>query len=559
MALSRRTSVLCGLFIYCITVTTAAKPCASRPYPGQSVVCVCNATYCDDVTRISMQRGTYVVYTSSAAGQRLSQRIGKLKTNSTFLKRNHTTTLRLNPARTYQKIEGFGGAVTDSAAINWKNLSKPLQRHLINSYYGEKGIGYSLARVPIAGCDFSVRPYAYNELPINDTKLSNFSLSIEDFKYKIPMLKAIMNATKTPLKVVAAAWRVPDWMKEKNNYNKCGQLKKEFKQTYADYLRKFIEQYNAHGVPVWAVSTSNEPIMGFLNLQTGGDCIGWYPKDMGEWIADNLGPTIRNMTQKVLILGVDDQRFALPIWFYAVVKYKPEALKYIDGLAIHFYGDVITPPSILEDVSRSNPDKFLIYTEACNGPTASDKEKVILGSWDRAETYMKNIITDINHNVVGWIDWNLCLNEMGGPNWIKNYVDSPIIVFASRGEFVKQPMFYAMAHVAKFVPRGSKRIEVMEDASKQSQVKQFAVLTPSDTIVVVLCNGANSTASVGIRLGDQQLVLELQPRSFTTVEFHNEVNDSCRARTMIQNVPGRISDVDYDANSISITYKLWNC
>ncbi|CAG9791614.1 unnamed protein product [Diatraea saccharalis] len=69
---------------------------------------------------------------------------------------------------------------------------------------------------------------------------------------------------------------------------------------------------------------------------------------------------------------------------------------------------------------------------------------------------------DLNHNVVGWIDWNLCLNSQGGPNWVDNFVDSPVIVFPEKKEFVKQPMYYALGHFSKFLPRGSQRIKVTE-------------------------------------------------------------------------------------------------
>lgn len=53
---------------------------------------------------------------------------------------------------------------------------------------------------------------------------------------------------------------------------------------------------------------------------------------------------------------------------------------------------------------------------------------------------------DLNHYVVGWTDWNLALDHTGGPNWVKNFVDSPVIVDAKRDVFYKQPTFYSVAH-----------------------------------------------------------------------------------------------------------------
>lgn len=103
--------------------------------------------------------------------------------------------------------------------------------------------------------------------------------------------------------------------------------------------------------------------------------------------------------------------------------------------------------------------------------------------------------------MVGWLDRNICLNEKGGPTWKDNYIDSPIIVAPEKGEFYKQPMFYAMGHVSKFVPRGSRRIHLADikcettmerphfTISKRPEpVTYVAFLTPHDTIVVVINN-----------------------------------------------------------------------
>ncbi len=74
---------------------------------------------------------------------------------------------------------------------------------------------------------------------------------------------------------------------------------------------------------------------------------------------------------------------------------------------------------------------------------------VLLGDWHRGETYLDNMIEDVNHWSVGWTDWNLALDMEGGPNWTENFVDSPIIVDADAGVFYKQPMFYALGHVTR--------------------------------------------------------------------------------------------------------------
>ncbi|KOB64974.1 Glucosylceramidase, partial [Operophtera brumata] len=133
----------------------------------------------------------------------------------------------------------------------------------------------------------------------------------------------------------------------------------------------------------------------------------------------------------------------------------PKSIEYLDGIAIHYYGNFF-PAQILTQLHQRYPNKILLSTEAC--PMPWDAERVEIGSWARARKYTTSILQDLNNFVVGWIDWNLCLDPTGGPNWADNFVDAPILVYGDRDEFIKQPMYYAMGHFAKFIQRGSRRI-----------------------------------------------------------------------------------------------------
>ncbi|XP_023943786.2 lysosomal acid glucosylceramidase [Bicyclus anynana] len=507
------------IFMFIVSYTKplwADKPCAARQIEDESVVCVCNSSYCDDIIREHPADGTYVVYTSSKSGLRFQKRISQWSDGEL----SRRLTLELDPTKQYQTIEGFGGSVTDSAAINWKSLLPVLQDSLIESYFGENGLEYNMVRTPIGGADFSIRTYAYNELPLNDASLTNFTYTPEDIIYKIPMFRSIMNVAKTPVHTVATTWSPPVWMKTNNNYSGFSQLKPEYYQTYANYHLKFIELYTSAGIPIWAITTTNEPINGILALAPFNS-LGWTVKNMGKWISDNLGPTIRNsIFQSVKIITGDDQRVTVPYWFNMLVTFTPEALNYIDGLGVHYYTDKFVPPAVFETVTLTHPDKFILATEACEGSFPWQSRKVILGSWDRAKAYILDILQDLNYNLVGWIDWNLCLDMQGGPNWSNNFVDSPIIVDKNRQEFLKQPMFYAMGHFAKFIPRGSVRIHMSEKHGGilPSSIYKIAFFTPKNTIIVNIYNDGK-TRSINLRVGQQQTSLLLEADSITTVEF----------------------------------------
>ncbi|XP_046964225.1 lysosomal acid glucosylceramidase-like [Vanessa cardui] len=518
---SKNKMKLChGLIIFVLTSFTyvlADIPCAERQIPKQSVVCVCNTTYCDDITREIPAPKSFVTYTSSKDGLRFK------KAGGTWIESKSksccSTTLEVFPHIKYQRVEGFGGAVTDSAGINWKALPATLQDYLIRSYFSENGLEYNMLRVPIGGSDFSTHPYAYNELPVNDTQLTNYTLAPEDNLYKIPMIKSIMKAATAPVHIVATTWSPPLWMKTHQTYGGFSRLKRQYYQAYADYHLKFLEKYNQSGIPVWGITTTNEPINGVLSIAPFNS-LGWDVQEMGEWIMNNLGPTIRNSAFKDLkILAGDDQRATIPYWFNVMFARYPKALDFVDGIAVHFYTDNFIPAAVFDAVTATHPEKIILATEACQGSFPWQKEKVLLGSWDRAKSYIEDILEDLNYNLVGWIDWNLCLNMRGGPNWVENFVDSPIIVDEEKQQFLKQPMFYAMGHFSKFIPRGSIRIKVVENKHFfVSRVRHVAFITPKNTIVAVLYNDGQSR-TIHLKNSGKQATLNLPAHSVTTVEF----------------------------------------
>ncbi|XP_075972196.1 lysosomal acid glucosylceramidase-like [Anticarsia gemmatalis] len=580
-------------------------PCLARDVgiPGRSIVCVCNATYCDTITREDPEPGTYVVYTSSNAGQRFEKSWGVIRsdtdpppTEPTSPTTPEPTTpepttpepttpepttpepttpdpttpeqttdvtappnieneeeeemdveeipeeravyedesdnggspildnllnnvaMRVFPSTRRQFIEGFGGSVTDAASINWRKLTDETQQKFIDSYFGAKGLEYNLIRVPIGGCDFSEHAYTYNEEPWYDHALSNFSLTSEDYFYKLPMIKRSQQVATDEIKITASTWSPPIWMKTNERITGFGQLKPEFYQSYADYHVRFMEEYEKAEVKIWAITTTNEPINGIVPLARFNS-LGWTPSQLGKWVADNLGPTIRGSKyNKTLIFAVDDQRYVIPTWLRGMEKEDPKSIEYIDGIAIHYYGNFI-PPSILSRVQERYPNKILLSTEACEGPMPWDLLKVEIGSWRRARRYVTSILEDLNNYVVGWIDWNLCLDPGGGPNWANNFVDAPILVYGEDDEFIKQPMFYAMGHFSKFIPRGARVIRV----SRRSvlSLENIATLKTNGNIVMVLQNRRSREMNVKINISARRFIeFKMEAQSIKTIEIN---------------------------------------
>uniref|UniRef100_A0A1I8P631 Glucosylceramidase n=1 Tax=Stomoxys calcitrans TaxID=35570 RepID=A0A1I8P631_STOCA len=394
---------------------------------------------------------------------------------------------------TYQKIIGFGGALTGSVSYLLNKLDPKLQDHLYKSYFHNDGIGYNILRTSIGGCDFDLEPWAYNEMPQNDAQLSNFTKLDNRDLLKIKQIRKIKSVgALEDLKIMAAAWSPPPWMKSNNDWTGYSHLKTEYYHTWAEYHMKYLQLMHNENITIWAISTGNEPLNGvigwfFVRFMS----LGWTPASQAIYLNDHLGPLLKQSQFKnVLIFGNDDQRYSYPEWYQKMNATKPDVLKYLDGFAVHWYWDEMFGPELIDQAMRSFPNKLLLNTESCVGDKPWETHGPELGSWERAEQYIRAYLQDLQHNFNGWIDWNLMLNEQGGPNYVNNNVDAPIVVnTANYSEFYKQPMFYGIGHFSKFIRPDSKRIKVSVN-SLQNTVDAVGFLRPDDTIALIILNSA---------------------------------------------------------------------
>ena len=196
-----------------------------------------------------------------------------------------------------------------------------------------------------------------------------------------------------------------------------------------------------------------------------------------------------------------------------------EAARHVSGIGVHWYWDWFVPAKILTDTHNLFPEYFILYTEACTGAAITDINKVALGSWERGEAYAVNILQGLLNWIVRWVDWNIVLNEKGGPNWADNHVDAPIIVNATGDEFYKQPMFYILGHFSKFLPRDSFRVSLDNVHTSHDDVIIAAFETPEKHVVVEILNRNDFPVTVEIEGEDvpNRLVHQLPPDSMTTL------------------------------------------
>uniref|UniRef100_A0A915D9Z5 Glucosylceramidase n=1 Tax=Ditylenchus dipsaci TaxID=166011 RepID=A0A915D9Z5_9BILA len=478
------------------------QQCLKRWVPqSSSFVCVCNADYCDKIQPVDVaevQNGNVVYYTTDKEQHRLYKQTTRFndENDQNIGKNIDRIELVVDAAKTYQSIFGFGAAFTDSAGISLNALSEKTRNYLLRSYFDKQtGINYNVGRVPMASCDFSTHEYSYLDKQ-DDFSLESFALAPEDLELKITHLLKAMNYSQNQLQLFASPWSAPGWMKTngrmKDGYPLKGEINGKYYETYAKYFKRFFEEYFAHGVKFWGLSIQNEPFKGEWPWQ----CMDFDFATQREFAHKLLVPALKSskITADLKVMGCEDTREAL-INAANELYGDPEKANYIDGLAVQWYNH--SDFDVLSEAHDIRPDKFIFATEACTGYLAHERGP-ILGDWHRGAMYAHDIMNNLKNWVVGWTDWNLCLDTQGGPNWVGNYVDSPIIVNASGDEFYKQPMFYAMAHFSKFIPRDSVHISstlsFVSDPDVGNVIDHIAFETPEGEHVLVLTN-LNDTLS----------------------------------------------------------------
>ncbi|XP_040546696.1 lysosomal acid glucosylceramidase-like isoform X3 [Gallus gallus] len=462
------------------------------------MVCVCSAAYCDAVEPVVLPgAGGFVTYESSKAGKRLQRSEGTFRHSLSA----PDVLLTLDVSARFQRLKGFGGSLSDAAALNIVALPQPAQEELLRSYFSDSGIEYNLIRVPMGCSDFSTRPYSYDDVP-DDFELRHFALAEEDLEMKIPLLRRAIAMAKRPLSIYGSPWTAPAWMKSNGDIRGKGTLKGraggKYHRAWANYFVRFLDEYAKHNITFWAVTAQNEPIAA-LFAHPLFPTVAFTAEQQRDFVVRDLGPVLQRSPHSARLLIMDDQRIHLPGWARAVLG-NATAARYVAGIGVHWYLDSVVPARCsLAATHRLFPHHLLLYTEACSG-FLTLRFPVSLGCWERGVSYSHSILSVLNNFVAGWTDWNLALDLRGGPNWVENYVDSPIIVDGSRGVFYKQPMFYHMGHFSKFIPEGSQRVGLrVARRCVLCRLEHVALLRPDGAAVVVVLNRSSRAVSLGIR------------------------------------------------------------
>jgi len=476
-------------------------------YPAVFIIALFQPAFAQDATKpFSLNNKTAQVYTTAKNTDYKLAKTESLRFIDKMQPTEKEICVFVDASKTFQTILGIGSALTDASAETFYKLSKEKQQEFLTAFYDvNKGIGYTLARTNIQSCDFSSDSYSY--VSANDPELKTFNIE-HDLKYKVPFIKKAIAAAGGKLTMFVTPWSPPAFMKTNNDVLHGGKLKPEFDQSWANFYVKFINAYQEQGIPVWGLSVQNEP----LATQKWESCI-FTGEEERDFVKNYLGPTLHKngMADKKLIIW-DHNRDLIYQRASAVLDDK-EAAKYVWGVGYHWYETWTGGPMLFANekkVNESFPDKNLIFTEGC--VEKFDFSRV--NDWALGERYGQSLINDFNNNTVGWTDWNILLDEKGGPNHVGNFCFAPVIADTRTGELIYTNIYYYLGHFSKFVRPGDKRVTC---SSNRESLLTTAFINKEGKLAVMVMNTSDKELKYSLCIMGKAAVTTSLPHSMSTL------------------------------------------
>jgi glucosylceramidase len=389
-------------------------------------------------------------------------------------------TVTLDPAKTYQVIDGFGYTLTGGSTLHLMRMSATARAAVLRELFAtdSTNIGVSYLRVSVGASDLNERPYSYDDMPAGETDpdLARFTLD-PDRADVIPILKQILALNPT-LKIMASPWSAPPWMKTKPDF-RGGSLKRECYDFYARYLVRYIQGMRAEGIPIDALTVQNEP------LHPGNNpSMLMVAADQADFIKRHLGPAFKTagLTTKIVCYDHNADRPDYPL----AILNDPEAKPFVEGSAFHLYGGRI---EALSTVHEAHPDRSLYFTEQWIGAPGNLKGDL---AWHTTQ-----LIVGATRN---WcrtvLQWNLASDPQYRPHTDRGGCDRCLGAITIAGDtVVRNPAYYIIAHAAKFVRPGSVRI----DSTLPATLPNVAFRTPSGRSVLIVLNRESRTQPFLVR------------------------------------------------------------
>ena len=406
--------------------------------------------------------------------------------------------INLYPQVKYQTFDGFGGALTDSAGYVFSLMNEEQKTEMLKQYFGRDNMKYNMVRIPIDSCDFSIEHYEADS-DEEDENFEKFSFERVE-KYILPLLDAAEKEYGDKLEIMLSPWSPPVYMKTNGERNHGGKLKEEYRTRWAKYICRYIAEYRGRGYLVTRLTMQNEP----KAVQPWDSCV-YTAAEEKAFIRDYLWPEMvkQNMDDiKIYIWDHNKER----AFEWAEEIFDEETSKMIEGVAFHWYsGDHF---EALRMIREQFPDKKLMLSEACIEYSKFEADDYL----KNAQKYAHDMVGNLNNGMNAFMDWNVLLDEQGGPNHVGNFCDAPFLYDTKNGKLLESNILGHLWHFSHFIEAGATRIGV-SNYSDQLEVTAFQ---NKENIVVVILNRTGEDIPVYLRLKDSVAAITVKANSISS-------------------------------------------
>lgn len=409
----------------------------------------------------------------------------------------------VDTAITYQEILGFGAAITDASAWLIQTKLSPAQREaLLQDLFGRTtGIGLSFTRLTIGASDFSRTHYTFDDVPAGESDSALRRFSIDPNRADVLPVVKRARAINPSLVVMASPWSAPAWMKSTGSLIK-GTLRTEAYPAFAEYLRRYVQAYEAEGVPMFAITLQNEPHFEPENYPG----MRLTPAQRADLIKNYVGPLFERSGVTTRILDWD-HNWDEPASPLAVLE-DSSARKYVNGVAWHCYAGDVAAQTPVHD---AYPEKDVYFTECSGGQWARD--------WaDNLVWFTRTLVIGSTRGwAKGVLLWNLALDESHGPH-LGGCGDcrGVVTIDSKTGAVTRNEEYYALAHASRFVRPGARRIA---STAAADSVETVAFRNTDGSKVLVAVNAAKAERTFATRSGDRSFRFTLPARGVVTFRW----------------------------------------
>ncbi len=404
----------------------------------------------------------------------------------------------VDETQTYQQVEGFGASFTDSAGYLLNEVATSSARS--NAMYSlftrsGNGIGVSFVRNPMGASDLARSQYSYDDLPSGqtDTNLTSFSVA-HDQADIIPLVQQALQLNPQ-LTIMANPWSPPGWMKTSGSMV-GGSLLTNMYSPFAQYFVKYIQAYQAAGIPIRYISLQNEP------LYVPGDYPGMSMDATNQLpiLRDYILPALAasNITTKVLVYDHNWDRPDYPDTVLSDATVLGSSR--VGGIAWHGYGGT---PGVMTTLANQYPTKGDYLTEHSGEVGEGD--------------VVKNDFEEITQVMRNWgrayVKWSLALDENHGPHDGGCSTCNPLVTInSSSGALTFDIEYYTLGHFSKFVLPGAYRVY----SGNAAGIVSAAFVNPDNSKVLVAFNDTTSSNTFQVQWGSKMFAYTLASYSGVT-------------------------------------------